>query len=173
MGGPILDDDEPVLIVPDAADDRDDMKGGRKKNKGDKADDKDVAKGSRPYYEGCTLERIRPGPGETLSWQKCGRTKLPFGQEGLVALVKKHRRATRAKSADADFRRLNSDKQRIINRILEEKQQDETSKTAEWVLVDVQQFERPTGMMSREVHKLQIVIKRTDKGSDKNGVANH
>ena len=167
-----IDEDELIGIVQDPADDRDNYKGGKKKNKGDKGDDKDTAKVFRAYYEGLTLERIKTGPGESLSWQRCGRSKLPFGQEALVALVKKHRKETRAKTAGADFKRLSSDKQRIINRIIEEKQLDETSKTAEWTLVDVQQIQRPTGFMSSETLKLQVVIKRTDKGSDKNGTAN-
>ena len=139
--------------------------GGKRRAKGGKFEAHDRI--FRAYYEGWSLERIKTGPGESLSWQRCGLTKLPFNQEELVALVKKHRRETRSKYASSDFKKLSSDKQGLINRILDKKHVNETSKTAEWTLVDVQQLQRPTGFLSSETVKLQIVIKRTDKGSDK------
>ena len=167
MGDPILED---IQILEDP-NDRDDQGGGRRRGKKDKYDnDRDGIKTSRPHYEGCILERLKPLPGETLSWRRCGRRWLPFTQDELVALVKKHRKLTNTKSADPDFKRLNGDKQGIINRIIEEKTLYEKSKTAEWTLVDVQPDERRVGW-SKETIRLQIVIKRTEKGNDRNGYA--
>lgn len=168
MGDPIMDD---VQIL-DPLSDRDDRGGNRKKDKKDKDkdDNKDSNKGSRTIYEGCVVERLKPLPGETISWRKCGRRPLPYTQEELIRLVRKHRKVANIVSADADFKRLGSDKQGIINRMIEEKKLYEKSKTAEWTLVDVQSIERRVGW-SKEIIRLQIVIKRVDKGSDKNSYA--
>ena len=162
--GNAMDD---IQIV-DPFDDRDDQGVGRRKSKKGKDDnDKDCTKGSKTLYEGCMVERLEALPGEKKSWRRCGRRWLPLPQEQLVSLVKKNRKERGIKTADADFKRLGPDKQGIINRIIDEKKLNEKSKTAEWTLVDVQSVERRVGFTSKEIVRLQIVIKRVDKGSGK------
>lgn len=169
----VPDGDMDDIQIMDPLDDLDDRGGGggsKKKNKKDKdISNSNGTQPSRPVYEGCMLERLKPVTGEKLSWRRCGRRWLPYTQDELVSVVKKYRKLTRTTSADPDFKRLSGDKQGIINRIIEEKRLYEKSKTAEWTLVHVEPIERRG--WSKEIVRLRIVIKRTDKGSDKNSYA--
>lgn len=149
----------------------DDGKRDRSQSKGrrGKADQKDggIRESPAPIYEGFVVERLPSNPGEQITWRRCGRRALQITQDELVDLVKKHRRATNVKSADAHYRRLSADQRAIIARILEEKRLYEKSRTAEWTLVDVQPIERRTGAFTRETCKIQIVLKRKDTDSTK------
>lgn len=163
LGDPVMDD---IQII-DPLDDRDYQVGGAKKNK---KDGNNGSKGAQFQYEGFILERVKPKTGDKVSWRRCGRSPLPSSQEQLAALGKNHRKLT-GKSTNTYFKRLSGNQRGMINRIIEEKKLNEKSKTAEWSLDDVQTIERGSLLSKKEVIRLQIVIKRTDKGNDKGGIA--
>ncbi|WPG99525.1 Hypothetical protein R9X50_00234000 [Acrodontium crateriforme] len=116
-------------------------------------------------FEGYYLEKAEPLIGEQLSWQRVGKRAILVDENKLVALVKAHRKRTRT-GPTTDFGALTANQQGVVNRLIAERNRDEKEKNAEWILVDVQRF-GVWHWSSLEVKKIQVVLKRIDKNSQK------
>ncbi|KAK3691527.1 hypothetical protein LTR37_018604 [Vermiconidia calcicola] len=118
-------------------------------------------------YEGYVLEKATPRPGENWSWARVGQRPMPFQEKKLFETAQRHRQRTGLNS-QRQFHELTSNQQGVILRLIEDRQQTEKNKNAEWILYDVQK-EVDWKWTSREVKKIQVIIKRVDKNTTKTG----
>ncbi|GAB7358167.1 hypothetical protein MBLNU230_g0321t1 [Neophaeotheca triangularis] len=141
----------------------------KKNNKKFKADKTQQENPVEIKFEGWMLSKAPPQTvGQGLTWQRVGKRALPFDEAKLVSMVKAHRRRSKTTPIE-DFRRLSSNQQGIINRIIADRKLRENHPNADWMLVDVQK-EVDWKWTERQVKRLQIVLKRQDKLTAKAGI---
>lgn len=137
------------------------------KNKSaDKANDKKPRKPIEPTYEGFILTQIASASGEKPHWGKVIQRPMPFDSARLYNQAVAHHRKLSI-SIPEHFARLATDKQGVINQLIERRKLAEKDDYADWVLFDVEKIsrEQKRGFMRIEkvVVALHVILKRQDK----------
>lgn len=140
--------------------------------KGSKKKDKKGNVDKSPLVEkelvGYSFQKAPALPGQQSTWARVGKRELPFDSKRLEAMVKEHRKRTRAGPTD-DWAQLGPRQQGIVNRVLEEHRSNEKNANAEWVMVAaIRNVQRHFARASETV-RMQVILKRFDKREAKIG----
>ena len=91
-------------------------------------------------YEGFVLEKAEPAQVEEKpSWSRVIRRPLPLSDANIATIVKKIRKKNGVGPLTS-FSRLSGDQRSVIAEIVTARQEEETTKDAEWVLEGVQKY---------------------------------
>jgi hypothetical protein len=116
-------------------------------------------------YEGwmiAVLDKIQLG--ETPSWSKSRKTLLPFSTQELHDLATEHEK--RSGNLSNQFRKLCTNQQQIVNRLIAEKNVEEQQANAEWVLLCVKKLhtEQRTAFRTYRINNgMQVIMHRQEK----------
>ena len=116
-------------------------------------------------YEGwmiAVLDKLQPG--ETPSWSKSQKTQLPFSTQELRDVATEQEK--RNGNLSQQFRKLCTNQQQIVNRLIAEKNVEEQQANAEWNLLCVKKLhtEQRTAFRTYRINNgMQVIMHRQEK----------